>query len=51
MMSWLEFFAFLLGVVFLYILGQILYPETPQHNPIQQELIKMGDENNGKRND
>jgi hypothetical protein len=34
-----------IGIVFLYCLGQILYPEIP-HQTIQQELIKMEDENN-----
>lgn len=50
-MSLIEFAAFLLGVIFLYSLGQFLYPDIPEHKPIQQELIKMGDDADGKRND
>ncbi len=36
----------IIGCFLLYGLGQILYPDTPEHKPIQQELIKReGDEN------
>ena len=49
-MSLIEFAAFLLGVIFLYSLGQFLYPDIPEHKPIQQELIKMGDDADGKGN-
>ncbi len=38
-----ELLVGIIGIVFLYCLGQILYPEIP-HQTIQQELIKMGDE-------
>jgi len=31
-----------IGIVMLYGLGQLLYPDEP-HRPIQQELIKMED--------
>ena len=34
----------IIGCLFLYGLGQILYPDISDHIPIQQELIKMGDE-------
>ncbi len=36
----------IIGIIFLYGLGQILYPEIPEHTPIQQEVIKMEDERN-----
>ena len=39
-----ELIAGIIGMVFLYSLGHILYPDTPQHKPIQQELIRMEDE-------
>ena len=38
-----ELFVGLVGCLLLYWFGTILYPE-PAHKPIQQELIKMGDE-------
>ncbi len=38
-----ELFVGLFGCLLLYWFGTILYPE-PEHKPIQQELIKMGDE-------
>ena len=34
----------IIGIVLLYGLGPILYPEENTHTQIQQELIKMGDE-------
>ena len=34
----------LLGVILLYALGKVMLPDD-SHIPIQQELIKMGDEN------
>ena len=41
-----------IGIVMLYGLGQLLYPDEPhinfKHKPIQQELIKMGDEKHEK---
>jgi len=33
----------LIGVAFLYCMGRVLLPDY-EHTPIQQELIKMGDE-------
>jgi len=36
----------IVGMVLLYWLGTILYPDENTHTPIQQELIKMGDEKN-----
>ncbi len=37
----------MIGIVMLYGLGQLLYPDEPhinsKHTPIQQELIKMED--------
>ena len=36
------------GMVLLYGLGKVLYPDTPEHKPIQQELIKIGDDENGQ---
>ncbi len=42
----MELFVGIIGCLLLYGLGQILYPDTPEHKPIQQELIKSeGDEN------
>jgi|TARA_A200000159_G_C7298383_1_gene328937 hypothetical protein len=39
-----------IGIVMLYGLGQLLYPDEPhinfKHKPIQQELIKKEDESN-----
>jgi hypothetical protein len=43
-----EFFIGIVGMVFLYGLGKVLYPEVPEHKPIQQELIKIGDDENGQ---
>lgn len=37
----------LIGCLFLYWLGNILYPE-PEHKPIQQELIKMESNKDGE---
>jgi len=34
----------IVGMIFLYGLGQLLYPEIPEHKPIQQELIRMESE-------
>ena len=42
-----EFFVGVIGMFLLYCLGKVLYPDTP-HKTIQQELIKMGDEENGQ---
>lgn len=39
----IELFFGLIGVIFLYFLGQFMFPDD-EHTPIQQELIKMGDE-------
>ena len=39
-----ELLVGIIGIVLLYGLGQILYPEENTHTHIQQELIKMGDE-------
>ena len=43
----MELFVGIIGMVLLYGLGRILYPDTP-HKPIQQELIKIGDDENGQ---
>lgn len=39
----MELFVGIIGMFLIYCLGRFLYPEIP-HKPIQQELIKMGDE-------
>ena len=44
----LELLVGIIGMVLLYELGKVLYPDIPQHKPIQQELIKMGDDENGQ---
>ncbi len=44
----MELFVGIVGMVLLYCLGKILYPDIPEHKPIQQELIKMGDDENGQ---
>ena len=31
----------IIAMFLLYSLGNILYPDIPEHKPIQQELIKM----------
>ena len=31
----------IIAMFLLYVLGNILYPDIPEHKPIQQELIKM----------
>ena len=36
-------FIGIMGMIILYCIGKVLYPDT-QHKPIQQELIKMSDE-------
>tara|TARA_B100000902_G_C26606785_1_gene573131 strand:+ start:420 stop:554 length:135 start_codon:yes stop_codon:yes gene_type:complete len=33
----------IIGIVMLYGLGQLLYPDEPPHRPTQQELIKKED--------
>ena len=38
----------IVGCFLLYLLGQLLYPDIPEHTPIQQDLIKMGDDENGQ---
>jgi len=38
-----ELIVGMIGMVMLYGLGRVLYPDPP-HKTIQQELIKMGDE-------
>ena len=43
----MEFFVGVIGMFLLYCLGRILYPDIP-HQPIQQELIKMGDDEHGR---
>lgn len=43
----IEFFVGVIGMFFLYCLGKVLYPDIP-HKTIQQELIKIGDEENGQ---
>lgn len=43
----MELYVGIIGMVLLYGLGKILYPDIP-HKPIQQELIKMGDDENGQ---
>ena len=44
----MELFVGIIGMIFLYGLGRVLYPDTPEHKPIQQELIKMRDDENGQ---
>ncbi len=44
----MELFVGIIGCLLLYGLGQILYPDTSEHKPIQQELIKIGDDENGQ---
>mgnify|MGYP001499582795 CR=1 FL=1 len=43
-----ELLVGIVGMVLLYALGRVLYPDTPKHKPIQQELIKIGDDKNVK---
>ena len=43
----IEFFVGVIGMFLLYCLGKVLYPDTPPKT-IQQELIKMGDDENGQ---
>jgi len=38
-----EFFIGIVGMVFLYGLGRVLYAEVPEH-----KLIKIGDDENGQ---
>lgn len=40
----MELFIGILGMLLIYYLGQILYPDVPQHKTIQQEMIKMEEE-------
>lgn len=42
----IELLIGIVGMLLLYLLGTLLYPEENTHKPIQQELIKMGDEKN-----
>lgn len=43
-----ELLVGIIGMVLLYALGKVLYPDIPQHKPIQQELIKMEGGKDGK---
>tara|TARA_R100001015_G_C4457749_1_gene45701 strand:- start:267 stop:392 length:126 start_codon:yes stop_codon:yes gene_type:complete len=36
-------FIGIMGMIILYCIGKVLYPDTP-HKPIQKELIKMEEE-------
>jgi len=44
----MELLVGIIGMILLYGLGRVLYPDTPEHKPIQQELIKMRDDENGQ---
>lgn len=39
-----ELFIGVMGMIALYVLGRFLYPDINTHIPIQQELIKMEDD-------